>query len=223
MPRSARRQRASRWPLSATPSSSCQHSRRTWRDGTFEGKLDGIEPFAGSAPHSPSPSSTTASRSTASATSQPAFAPSCSRGSTARSRVLPLIAGAFHRTGAIEVWGRGTNRVIEACRAYGIAEPTFTEGSGAVTVTFKADVVADPGTKPHAGPSDATLTERQRAILRVLEQKPAMPLREISAALEGAPSDRRLREELLHLKQRGLVEQSGHGRGSSWSRRRRAE
>jgi predicted HTH transcriptional regulator len=46
----------------------------------------------------------------------------------------PLTAGAFHRTGAIEVWGRGTNRVIEACRAYGIAEPTFTEGSGAVTV-----------------------------------------------------------------------------------------
>ncbi|MCC7168810.1 MAG: hypothetical protein IT459_00040 [Planctomycetes bacterium] len=54
----------------------------------------------------------------------------------------PLIAGAFHRTGAIEVWGRGTNRVIEACRAYGIAEPTFTEGSGAVTVTFKAEIVA---------------------------------------------------------------------------------
>ena len=33
----------------------------------------------------------------------------------------PLIAGAFHRTGAVVVWGRGTNRVIEACRAYGIA------------------------------------------------------------------------------------------------------
>jgi len=53
----------------------------------------------------------------------------------------PLIAGAFHRTGAIEVWGRGTNRVVEACRAYGNAEPTFTEASGAVTVTFKAEVV----------------------------------------------------------------------------------
>lgn len=57
----------------------------------------------------------------------------------------PLIAGAFHRTGAIEVWGRGTNRVIEACRAYGIAEPTFTEGSGAVTVTFKAEIVSGSG------------------------------------------------------------------------------
>jgi hypothetical protein len=52
------------------------------------------------------------------------------------------IAGAFHRTGAIEVWGRGTNRVMEACRAYGIADPTFTEGSGAVTVAFQAEVVA---------------------------------------------------------------------------------
>lgn len=50
----------------------------------------------------------------------------------------PLIAGAFHNTGAIEVCGRGTNRVIEACQANGIAEPVFIEGSGAVTVTFKA-------------------------------------------------------------------------------------
>ncbi|MBY0279030.1 putative DNA binding domain-containing protein [Candidatus Binatia bacterium] len=57
----------------------------------------------------------------------------------------PLIAGAFHRTGAIEVWGRGTNRVVDACRAYGIADPTFIEASGAVTVTFKADVVAGAG------------------------------------------------------------------------------
>lgn len=54
----------------------------------------------------------------------------------------PLIPGAFHRTGAIDVWDRGSNRVIETCRAYGIAKPTFAEASGAVTVTFEADVAA---------------------------------------------------------------------------------
>jgi hypothetical protein len=54
-------------------------------------------------------------------------------------------AETLHRTGAIEVWGRGTNRVIDACRAYGIAEPTFKEVSGAVTVTFKAEIVASAG------------------------------------------------------------------------------
>ncbi len=127
----------------------------------------------------------------------------------------PLIAGAFHRTGAVEVWGRGTNRVIEACRTYGVAPPEFSEQAGVVTVTFKAAVGPEAATEVEPGHG---LTERQREILRVLGQKPAMPLREISAALEAAPSDRRLREELLHLKQLGLVEQSGHGRGSSWRR-----
>ncbi len=47
--------------------------------------------------------------------------------------VNPLIAGAFHRTGAVEVWGRGTNRVIEMCRQHGAALPVFEEREGFAT------------------------------------------------------------------------------------------
>jgi ATP-dependent DNA helicase RecG len=70
----------------------------------------------------------------------------------------PLIAGAFHWTGAVEVWGRGTNRVIEACRAHGITPPEFADEAGVVIVTFKVEVVPDTvqdqvGTK--LGPSRA--------------------------------------------------------------------
>ena len=54
----------------------------------------------------------------------------------------PLIAEAFHRTGAVEVWGRGTNRVISLCREYGAAIPTFEERSGFLTVTFRASLVS---------------------------------------------------------------------------------
>ncbi len=61
----------------------------------------------------------------------------------------PLIAGAFHLTGAVEVWGRGTNRVIEACLAHEIAPPEFSEQAGVVTVTFRAAV----GPKGAEGPS----------------------------------------------------------------------
>jgi len=50
----------------------------------------------------------------------------------------PLIAEAFHRTGAVEIWGRGTNRVIEECERHGIEPPTFEEKMGAVYVTFRA-------------------------------------------------------------------------------------
>jgi len=54
----------------------------------------------------------------------------------------PLIAGAFHRTGAVEVWGRGTNRVIAICRKHGARPPVFEERSGFLIVTFKAQMVA---------------------------------------------------------------------------------
>ncbi len=56
----------------------------------------------------------------------------------------PLIADAFHRTGAVEIWGRGTNRVIDECRRYGIAAPVFEEKSGFLIVTFRAPVGGTP-------------------------------------------------------------------------------
>ena len=54
----------------------------------------------------------------------------------------PLIAEAFHRTGAVEVWGRGTNRVIEMCEKHGAPPPVFEEKQGFLVVTFKASLVA---------------------------------------------------------------------------------
>jgi ATP-dependent DNA helicase RecG len=76
----------------------------------------------------------------------------------------PLVAGAFHRTGAVEVWGRGTNRVIEACRAYGIADPTFTESSGAVTVTFRAEIVAKAPSRHQVGTKSALSRDQVKVL-----------------------------------------------------------
>lgn len=53
-----------------------------------------------------------------------------------------LIAETFHRTGAVEIWGRGTNRVIAACRAQGVPAPTFEEKQGFLVVTFRAETAA---------------------------------------------------------------------------------
>lgn len=117
------------------------------------------------------------------------------------------IAGAFHRTGAIEVWGRGTNRVIEACRAYGIADPTFTEASGAVTVTFRAQVVTGArGLVPggHQVGTMSALSPYQVQVLEVTDVPRAL------AELMG-PSGRKDRTKfrdqvLAPLLQAGLVE-----------------
>ena len=52
----------------------------------------------------------------------------------------PIIAEVFHRAGLIEMWGRGTNRVVEMCRRHGIAPPEFGEVGPSVVVTFRVHV-----------------------------------------------------------------------------------
>jgi ATP-dependent DNA helicase RecG len=78
----------------------------------------------------------------------------------------PLIAGAFHRTGAVEVWGRGTNRVIAACERHGAAPPTFEERQGFLIVTFKAEIVAQPELGPTRGQVTAQVTAQVAAFCR---------------------------------------------------------
>jgi len=122
----------------------------------------------------------------------------------------PLIADTFFRRRLVERWGRGTQMIVELCVKAGHPEPEFEEESGAFGVRFlPSDYIA-----PHRVAHD--LTERQREILKVLSQKPSMPLREIRAKMAKPPSDRRLREELLYLKRLGLVRSEGYGRGSKW-------
>lgn len=123
----------------------------------------------------------------------------------------PFIAGVFYRRGLIEQWGRGTEEIVTLCVRAGHPEPEFGEQAGSVWVRFLPSGYIAPHRVAH------DLSDRQREILHVLAGRASMALREISAALREAPSDRRLREELLHLKRLRLVRQSGHGRGSTWA------
>jgi len=81
----------------------------------------------------------------------------------------PLIAEAFHRTGAVEIWGRGTNRVLEECEQHGIKPPTFEEQAGAVVVTFRAAVALGAETRHQVGTKSA-LSPHQVLILQSAQQ-----------------------------------------------------
>ncbi|MDX2019382.1 MAG: ATP-binding protein [Deltaproteobacteria bacterium] len=102
----------------------------------------------------------------------------------------PLIAGAFHRTGAIEVWGRGTNQVIEACRSFGVPAPTFSELSGAVTVALKAEVVAGATKSASTGALSRHQVRTKSALSR--EQVQVLEIASVPRSLTelAAPSGR---------------------------------
>ena len=123
----------------------------------------------------------------------------------------PSIAQVFYLRGMIERWGRGTQKIVELCVKAGHPEPEFGEQAGSVWVRFLPSGYIAPHRVAH------DLTGRQREILHVLSGRPSLPLREIRTRIGNPPSDRRLREELLHLKKLGLVSSSGHGRGATWS------
>ena len=49
----------------------------------------------------------------------------------------PDIANAFFRAGEIEAWGRGIERIVEACKGTGTPEPQFKyDGGGLLWTTF---------------------------------------------------------------------------------------
>ena len=115
----------------------------------------------------------------------------------------PLIAEAFHRTGAIEAWGRGTNRVIEACRAYGIPDPEFVGEAAAVTVTFRAEVVAGAPSRDQAG-TKLGLSRDQAQVLEVAAEARTLP--ELMAPF-GRTNRTKFRDQVLApLLEAGLVE-----------------
>lgn len=75
------------------------------------------------------------------------------------------IAEVFFRAGYIESWGRGTNKIIDACIEAGLPEPIIKEDQGGVSIRFLKDIY----TEEHLSKLD--LNERQiKAVLFVKER-----------------------------------------------------
>jgi Predicted transcriptional regulator containing an HTH domain and an uncharacterized domain shared with the mammalian protein Schlafen len=53
------------------------------------------------------------------------------------------IANAFFKAGYIESWGRGINKIIDACKEAGLPEPIIEEDQGGVSVTCLKDIYTE--------------------------------------------------------------------------------
>ncbi len=115
----------------------------------------------------------------------------------------PLMAEVFHRTGAIEAWGRGTNRVIDACRAYGVADPTFVDEGVGVKVTFQAEVVGEALSRDQVG-TKSGLSRDQVQVLELALESRSIP--ELMAS-SGRTSRTKFRDQVMApLLEAGLLE-----------------
>jgi ATP-dependent DNA helicase RecG len=121
----------------------------------------------------------------------------------------PLIAGTLYRRGIIDSLGSGTLRMLRACRDAGLFEPDIQDSGTSVKVDF-----------PRAGAPPARfhgldLDDNSHELLRLIVRNGSMALRELVASLP-AMSERDVRDELQKLRQVGVLEPQGHGRGARW-------
>ena len=122
----------------------------------------------------------------------------------------PLIAGAFHRTGAVEVWGRGTTRVIAECERHGITPPVFEERQGFAIVTFRAPIVP----MAEAGAAQAIVQKTSEKILAIVTLHPEVTIAELAERIGVAA--RSIERNLKNLHLQGRLKRVGPDRGGHW-------
>jgi ATP-dependent DNA helicase RecG len=132
----------------------------------------------------------------------------------------PSVANVFFRAGEIEAWGRGIQRIFEACHLAETPEPLiryepndlwiefpFAKGYLAVLGKIGLDERLDERL-------DENLNERRAAIVRLMRENPAITVTQIGKILgisrTGADKNIQI------LKKNGWVRRVGSSRGGRW-------
>ena len=137
----------------------------------------------------------------------------------------PLIAGAFFRTGDIESWGRGIDKIRDACRENGTEFPAFDIDQTGMMVEFKGVVPELPSsnqgesqqissTERSPETLEKTLGKTPGKILALLKQDPYLTVSKIAEQI--SKSESAVQRGILKLQRAGLLERVGGRKSGHW-------
>ena len=130
----------------------------------------------------------------------------------------PDVANTFFRAGEIEAWGRGIQRVFEACREAGTPEPRIQVEPRELwfefpfSKTYLAKLAAKVEGTTTQKATQKTIKEK---IIDILREDPAASRRGIAERLDGITEDG-VKYHLNKLKDEGRVRRIGPDRGGRW-------
>ena len=123
----------------------------------------------------------------------------------------PLIANAFFRSGQIESWGRGIEKIAETCKKWGKPIPTIAFKHGcefSITFYSDADITKNITTS-------ITINNIQKRIIAAMTENPKVTIKALSVELGVA--DRNIKSHIKTLKDAGLVERIGANKNGYWA------
>ena len=122
----------------------------------------------------------------------------------------PLIANNCFLGGYIDAWGRGTLKIINACKDAGLPEPEIIEKNGGVSTTlFALTHKSNVG-----GGSEISSEKSSEKILELIKTVPEISAEEL--ALNIGISSRAVEKQIAMLKKKGLLKRIGPAKGGHW-------
>jgi ATP-dependent DNA helicase RecG len=125
----------------------------------------------------------------------------------------PDIAHVLYLRGLMERIGRGTQKIIDACREYGLPLPVWEDRPSGVTL-----ILSGP---ERAAELAATLNIRQLALLKALSAGESIALGEYHRQFAVEVSERQARRDLETLQEIGAVTREGGGSKTRYIRTNR--
>jgi ATP-dependent DNA helicase RecG len=120
----------------------------------------------------------------------------------------PLIADIFQKAGYIEVWGRGTNKIVDTCVSAGLPEPEFKNENNVFTVILYKDRLTEKNLR------QAGLNERQIVAVSYVKANQYITNKEYREI--NKVSDETARNELNDLIDKMIFTTKGRGRSYSY-------
>lgn len=130
-----------------------------------------------------------------------------------------ILAGVFYRAGYIEHWGRGIEKICDACKELGSDLPVYELRGNGLRVHFKALQSAliehSKAPKHQSDVLDGVLDDvLEDQIINVLQKKPKIT--QIQLAKLFNVSSRSLQRRMDELKLAGRIERVGGKRYGHW-------
>jgi|CXWL01.1.fsa_nt_gi ATP-dependent DNA helicase RecG len=120
----------------------------------------------------------------------------------------PDVANAFFRAGLIELWGRGIERINQACLDGGFPVPEWKLETGGVWTIFRFSVSYLQAAQ------ETTQETTQEKIVRLLKAEPSMTRQELAQQLDISADG--IKYHLEKLKRSGKLKRRGSTKTGIW-------
>ena len=127
----------------------------------------------------------------------------------------PNIAHTFYLAGFIESWGRGIEKICDACRADGVPQPEYTVHPGDIMIKFTApeDRIIYSGKRVTEKVTER-VTEKETEVLYLIIEDPSYTTKELANKL--SLSRKTISDRIKSLKSKGIIRRIGSDTKGHW-------